>query len=317
MRMLYEYLWYFFLYAFFGWCCEVCFAAAKDGVFVNRGFLNGPICPIYGVGVSIVVLCLTPVRENVFYLFIGSVLLTSVLEWITGFILEKAFHQKWWDYSDMPGNLNGYICPLFSLLWGLACLLILRVFHPMVARLVDWIPRPMGVILLCVCGVIFVADVVVTILTMVKLDKKLQRMDDLARKIRLISDGIGENLADRTLSMEEKMSKGRDALTERKRISRAQRQAREAAAAERREARAAETEALRQAREAALRRQRTALAELRAASEELLSTYHFGQRRLLRGLPNLKYLRHTESLAKLRERLAMKSHKNNKGSDKK
>ena len=91
--MLYEALWYFFLYAFFGWCCEVCFAAAKDGVFVNRGFLNGPVCPIYGVGVTLVVLCLTPVRDNVLYLFIGSVLLTSALEWVTGFVLERVFHE--------------------------------------------------------------------------------------------------------------------------------------------------------------------------------------------------------------------------------
>ena len=154
---MYEYLWYFFLYAFFGWCCEVCFAAAKDGIFVNRGFLNGPVCPIYGVGVSVVVLCLTPVRENILFLFIGSVLLTSALEWATGFVLERVFHQKWWDYSDMPGNLNGYVCPLFSLLWGLACLLVMRVFHPMVAKLVGWIPHTLGVVLFVrvrrgVCG---------------------------------------------------------------------------------------------------------------------------------------------------------------------
>ena len=153
--MLYEALWYFFLYAFFGWCCEVCFAAAKDGVFVNRGFLNGPVCPIYGVGVTLVVLCLTPVRDNVLYLFIGSVLLTSALEWVTGFVLERVFHQKWWDYSDMPGNLNGYICPLFSLLWGLACLLVMRVFHPMIAKLVGWIPHTLGIVLLCVFGAPF------------------------------------------------------------------------------------------------------------------------------------------------------------------
>ncbi len=264
---MYEYLWYFFLYAFFGWCCEVCFAAAKDGIFVNRGFLNGPVCPIYGVGVSVVVLCLTPVRENILFLFIGSVLLTSALEWATGFVLERVFHQKWWDYSDMPGNLNGYVCPLFSLLWGLACLLVMRVFHPMVAKLVGWIPHTLGVVLLCVFGAVFVADVVVTVLAMAKLTAKLRRLDEIARSIKAVSDGIGENLADTTLSIEEKVSRGRDALTERKSALDAQRRAREEAAEERREVRAAEAEEQRKAREAALRRQRAALAELRAARE--------------------------------------------------
>ena len=314
--MLYAYLWYFFLYAFLGWCCEVCFAAAKDGVFVNRGFLNGPVCPIYGVGVSIVVLCLTPVREHILYLFVGSVLLTSALEWLTGFVLERVFHQKWWDYSEMPGNLNGYICPLFSLLWGLACLLILRVFHPMIEKLVAWIPHTLGIVLLCVFGAVFLADVVVTILAMAKLTAKLRRLDELAQKIKSISDGIGENLADTTLSIEEKVARGREALTERKTAFDAERRAREDAAEERRGARAAEAEAQRKAREAALRRQRAALAELRAASEELLSTYHFGQLHLLKGLPNMKSLRHGESLEKIRERIRSKSHQNQKGSDK-
>lgn len=314
---MYEYLWYFFLYAFFGWCCEVCFAAAKDGIFVNRGFLNGPVCPIYGVGVSVVVLCLTPVRENILFLFIGSVLLTSALEWATGFVLERVFHQKWWDYSDMPGNLNGYVCPLFSLLWGLACLLVMRVFHPMVAKLVGWIPHTLGVVLLCVFGAVFVADVVVTVLAMAKLTAKLRRLDEIARSIKAVSDGIGENLADTTLSIEEKVSRGRDALTERKSALDAQRRAREEAAEERREVRAAEAEEQRKAREAALRRQRAALAELRAAREELLSTYHFGQRHILRGLPNLKLLHHGESLERFRARLAAKIDKKDGGSDKK
>lgn len=313
---MYEYLWYFFLYAFFGWCSEVCFAAAKDGVFVNRGFLNGPVCPIYGVGVSVVVLCLTPVRENILFLFIGSVLLTSALEWATGFVLERVFHQKWWDYSDMPGNLNGYICPLFSLLWGLACLLIMRVFHPMVARFVSWIPHALGIVLLCVFGAVFVTDVIVTVLAMAKLTAKLRRLDELARSIKAVSDGIGENLAETTLSIEERVSHGRDILTERKSAFDAERHAREEAAGERREARAAEAEAQRRAREAALRRQRAALAELRAASEELLSTYHFGQRHLLKGLPGLRSLRHGESLETIKARLTEKTD-NKKGSDKK
>ena len=113
----YEVLWIFIIYAFIGWCAEVSYAAVNRGIFVNRGFLNGPYCPIYGCGVVIVVTVLMPLKDNLFLLFVGSVVLTSVLEYITGFLLEKVFHNKWWDYSNLPFNLHGYICLKFSIYW--------------------------------------------------------------------------------------------------------------------------------------------------------------------------------------------------------
>lgn len=99
---MYYLILYFFVYGFLGWCTEVAFAACKERKFVNRGFLNGPICPIYGIGVGIVVQFLTPYKENLVLLYIASVVMVTALEWVTGFILEKIFHNKWWDYSKMP-----------------------------------------------------------------------------------------------------------------------------------------------------------------------------------------------------------------------
>lgn len=90
----YELVWIFIIYAFIGWCTEVSYAALDQGIFVNRGFLNGPYCPIYGCGVVIVVAALTPLKDNLLILFAGSFLLTSILEYITGFILEKVFHNN-------------------------------------------------------------------------------------------------------------------------------------------------------------------------------------------------------------------------------
>ena len=126
----YELVWIFIIYAFIGWCTEVSYAALDRGIFVNRGFLNGPYCPIYGCGVVIVVAALTPLKDNLLILFAGSFLLTSILEYITGFILEKVFHNKWWDYSNKPFNLHGYVCLKFSIYWGLACTFIMDVIHP-------------------------------------------------------------------------------------------------------------------------------------------------------------------------------------------
>lgn len=85
----------FFIYAFLGWCTEVAFAACKEGRFVNRGFLNGPVCPIYGFGVVGVALALRPVMDSLPLLFLGSVVITSLIEFVTGFVLEKVFHAKW------------------------------------------------------------------------------------------------------------------------------------------------------------------------------------------------------------------------------
>ena len=116
---VYQLLWYFFIYAVLGWCVEVIFCTATTGQWVNRGFLNGPLCPIYGFGMVIVLLCLTPLQGSLPLLFLGSFLLTSALELVTGFVLKKAFHTTWWDYSDQPFNLGGYVCLGFSLAWGL------------------------------------------------------------------------------------------------------------------------------------------------------------------------------------------------------
>ena len=137
---MYYLILYFFVYGFLGWCTEVAFAACKERKFVNRGFLNGPICPIYGIGVGIVVQFLTPYKENLVLLYIASVVMVTALEWVTGFILEKIFHNKWWDYSKMPLNLNGYVCLLFSLIWGAACVLIVDFIHPLIHKVLSWIP---------------------------------------------------------------------------------------------------------------------------------------------------------------------------------
>ena len=85
---VYFILLYFFVYGFLGWCTEVAFAGVKEGKFVNRGFLNGPICPIYGVGVAVVVSCLDGLKDNLILLYISSVVLVTALEWFTGFILD-------------------------------------------------------------------------------------------------------------------------------------------------------------------------------------------------------------------------------------
>lgn len=201
---IYQALWIFIIYAFLGWCSEVAFAAVNKGKFVNRGFLNGPVCPIYGVGMLIVVLCLWNLRDRPLLLFLGSALLTTALEFVTGFVLERFFHDKWWDYSDMPFNIKGYVCLKFTILWGLAASFIIGAIHRFIYMLIVKTPFVLGIILLAVFSAAFIADFTVTLTALVKLPKKLKAMAEAERALRAVSDKIGENISDTTIAAKEK-----------------------------------------------------------------------------------------------------------------
>lgn len=175
----FQILWYFYIYGFLGWCSEVAFAAVAHGKFVNRGFVNGPICSIYGFGVM-------------------SVLFTSAIEYLTGWVLEKVFHDKWWDYSKRPLNIKGYVCLEFSVLWGLACVFVVDVFQPLVAKVVDLIPKKLGWVLLGTFSALWIADNIITAMEIRKLPKKLRALQAIEDSLTAISDEIGEEIYIRT-----------------------------------------------------------------------------------------------------------------------
>ena len=204
----------FFIYAFLGWCTEVAFAAFKERRFVNRGFLNGPICPVYGFGVVAVIHFLTPLRSNLLLLYLGSAILVTAIEWLTGFILEKVFHNKWWDYSNMPLNLNGYVCLLFSLIWGVFCVFIVDVFHPLIDTLLSHIPFLVGIILVCILVIAGLADLYVTASGILKLNKRLEKMQAIADELHQISDKLGESIYKRTITAMEKQEEFKDTVSE-------------------------------------------------------------------------------------------------------
>ncbi len=203
-QTVYEFLCIFMIYAFLGWCTEVSYAALDLGKFVNRGFLNGPYCPIYGFGVLIVIGVLTPLKENLLILFAGSFLLTSVLESLTGWLLEKVFHNKWWDYSDIPFHINGYVCLKFSVLWGLACSFIMLVLHPLIYKFILIFPNSVGAVLLIVFLSAFLIDCIFTVSTILKFNRHLKLIDEVAGKLKGISNEIGENIYENVVDVIEK-----------------------------------------------------------------------------------------------------------------
>ena len=116
---LYQIAAYFLIYSFLGWCVEVAYAAVTRGKLVNRGFLNGPVCPIYGFGMLALLFALTPLLDNNLLLFVGGVIIPSAIELAGGWLLYRLYHTRWWDYTDRPFNVGGFICLEFSLYWGL------------------------------------------------------------------------------------------------------------------------------------------------------------------------------------------------------
>ena len=208
---LYEVLWLFILYAFLGWCIEVIFHAVNKGIFVNRGFLNGPYCPMYGVGMVMVSFILPLFKKNILILFVASFVFASVLEFVTGFLLEKIFHNKWWDYSDVPFNIMGYICLKFSIYWGLGGVLMFTTIHPMIYSLVKMIPHIAGVIFMVVFYIFFAGDLTVTVMTILKFNKRVRVLDEMAKKMKEISDGFGEKVL---FEGEQKIEETKDKLAE-------------------------------------------------------------------------------------------------------
>lgn len=191
---IYYALLYFFVYGFLGWCTEVAFAAVKQRKFVNRGFLNGPICPIYGVGVTLVIIFLEPFTGSLPLLYVSSVILVTVLEGLTGWAMDKIFHNKWWDYSELPLNIGGYVCLLFSLIWGVACVLIVYLIHPLIHRGLAWLPHILGVILIVILGIALLTDLYVTSSAIFKFNKYLENLQKITDELHEISDQIGEDI---------------------------------------------------------------------------------------------------------------------------
>lgn len=185
---------YFFVYGFLGWCTEVIFAAFKQHRFVNRGFLNGPICPIYGVGVTLVIACLEAFQSNLLLVYISSVILVTVLEGVTGWAMDKLFHNKWWDYSKLPFNIGGYVCLLFSLIWGVACVFIVYFVHPLIHQVLSLIPHTAGIALIAILGIALLSDMIVTTSAIVKFNQYLELLKHITDELHAISNQIGAEL---------------------------------------------------------------------------------------------------------------------------
>ena len=218
---LYQLLGLFLIYSFLGWCTEVSFAALSKGEVVNRGFLNGPVCPIYGVGMIGVLLLLTPLSDHVFLLFLGGMVLCTLVELIGGWILKQVFDTRWWDYTDEPFNLGGYICLRFSILWGLAVTFVVKLVHPALLGLVNMTPDMLGVGQEGLLYGLFMTDLVMTLVTIIGIKRRIREMERVAAALHAVGDTISDRIGNTALaadarldemkeSGQEKMAEGKE-----------------------------------------------------------------------------------------------------------
>jgi len=191
----YTFFYYFIIYSFMGWCLETVYTTIIKKEFVNRGFLHGPFCPIYGFGTLLIIILLKPIETNYILLFLGSIFLTSILEYITGYVLETTFNSTWWDYSDKPYNIHGRICLSFSIIWGFISVLILKVIHPYIIHIVNSVHTRPGLILFYATLLYFITDFTITVITIFRLKSLLTQLNtaylELADKLSDFKFNLG------------------------------------------------------------------------------------------------------------------------------
>jgi uncharacterized membrane protein len=191
--MIPKYVLLFFTYSIFGWIMEVILSIIQRKKLINRGFLIGPYCPIYGIGVILITIFLAKYKEDRIITFVMSILICGTLEYFTSYFMEKIFHARWWDYSNKKMNINGRICLETLIPFGILAYGIIYFANPLILGVIELIPELITLILAIVLITIFVIDTVISfklILNLSKVSKlKLNVKDnteEISKKVRKI-----------------------------------------------------------------------------------------------------------------------------------
>jgi uncharacterized membrane protein len=179
----YQWLLFFFIYCFIGWIIESTYVSVRSLHFVNRGFLRLPLLPLYGSGAIIMLWLSLPVQGNLFLVFLFGMLGASALEYVTGYAMERLFKMKYWDYSNNPFNLNGYVCLTNSIAWGFLTLLLTEVIHRPLEWLVLGLNGTVCISLVIIVGIIFITDAIHSTKEALDLGRILETMTKLKSEL--------------------------------------------------------------------------------------------------------------------------------------
>lgn len=285
-----------------------CICSCEAGKIREPRILKRTVCPVYGIGVGVVVQFLTPVENNLVLLYISSTILVTAIEGITGFLLEKIFHNKWWDYSDQPLNIGGYVCVLFSLIWGVFCVLIVKVIHPLIYKVLTMIPFVLGIIVMACLAVGLLADLYVTASAILKMNRKLETMEKIAAELKDLSNKVGENIYENVMEgmefqeeKKEQLGNVREELKERLEEPKAIVNGLRDGVKERLEEPKARMEKL--APKINVEEMKARMEELKAKYEEMAENRTKVGERLVKAFPKMQVRQHKEIFEELRERV--------------
>lgn len=185
----------FYIYSFLGWAMETTKNLIETKKFVNRGFLIGPYCPIYGFGIVAITALLTKYINDVPVMFCMSLLICGVLEYYTSLVMEKVFKARWWDYTNRKFNINGRVCLDVMLGFGLLALLVIYVLQPIVVNIVDLIPNNISYILAIILVIIYIADHAISCVLLVKIkgEIKNEKKDNTETIKKQIDKWVAQN----------------------------------------------------------------------------------------------------------------------------
>lgn len=195
MNTVTTYTLYFFIYSFIGWLLEVICKLVEQKKFVNRGFLMGPICPIYGYGVLGIILLIGENTDDILAVFLKAIVICSLLEYITSYLMEKLFHARWWDYSKKKFHINGRICLETMIPFGLLGCFVIYIVHPMIISLINLIPNWAQIILASLLFLLYIVDNIVSfhVMNKIKNEIKKQMIDNTEIIRKKILDWIDSN----------------------------------------------------------------------------------------------------------------------------
>ena len=177
----------FFFYCLCGWVWESCYVSAKQHHWVNRGFLHGPLLPIYGSGAIIILFVTLPVADNLWLVYILGLLAATALEYVVGAIMERLFKVRYWDYTKQPFNLHGYICLTSSIAWGFFSILLVRFVHPPIDRLLHKLPALLVNPLAGIITAAFLYDTVTSTRAAIDLREVLTKLTEENAELRKLA----------------------------------------------------------------------------------------------------------------------------------
>lgn len=178
-----QWICFFFIYGFLGWCYESAYVSIKHKQWVNRGFVRGPLLPLYGSGAILLLFVTIPFRENLLLMFVSGAIGATILEYVTGVAMEALFKVRYWDYSKRKFNFQGHICLAATTLWGVFAIVIVKVVHRPIENLVMVLPETIVEIFVMVVSVVFAADFALSFKAAIDIRDVLIKLEEVQREM--------------------------------------------------------------------------------------------------------------------------------------